>query len=411
MSASTWQQAWDLAQPRLQTIRETLPSFPRGHARVLRVGLLDAELLDAELLQILAEPVAKAIGLIHSSYGPRVKPELTLLVHLLLYKFSIWDLGTTYGAKLQNLRYDSPGAITSQHLSPSGLPQRTLCAHATATILIPYLHSRLHVYALSRAWPDAPSSDIRRKAWNVLTRLESIHSALNLANFMAFLCYGRYRTWADRLLRLRLVPSQSTSTRQVSYEFMNRQMVWHAFTEFLLFFLPLINTRVLRRRISRAVSQISSSKIVPSLIGIPLGMQEAPSIDKENSIKWRGKYWSLPENHCAICAEDGSFNIIDPRHEMYTPNPEPAADESPKYPIHTPYITSCLHQYCYVCLSERMLRAADDGERGWECLRCEALVLSADRFSGNGTTESGFENLDLDLASLESEDFLTTTSE
>lgn len=41
---------------------------------------------------------------------------------------------------------------------------------------------------------------------------------------------SRYRTIADRLLGLRLVPARLLTTRSVSYEFMNRQMVWHAFT-------------------------------------------------------------------------------------------------------------------------------------------------------------------------------------
>lgn len=40
----------------------------------------------------------------------------------------------------------------------------------------------------------------------------------------------RYRTIADRLLNMRLVPSRRLVKREVSYEFMNRQMVWHAFT-------------------------------------------------------------------------------------------------------------------------------------------------------------------------------------
>lgn len=41
---------------------------------------------------------------------------------------------------------------------------------------------------------------------------------------------SRYRTIADRLLGLRLVPARLLTTKSVSYEFMNRQMVWHAFT-------------------------------------------------------------------------------------------------------------------------------------------------------------------------------------
>lgn len=35
---------------------------------------------------------------------------------------------------------------------------------------------------------------------------------------------------ADRLLKMSLVPSRKLVKRDVSYEFMNRQMVWHAFT-------------------------------------------------------------------------------------------------------------------------------------------------------------------------------------
>ena len=40
----------------------------------------------------------------------------------------------------------------------------------------------------------------------------------------------RYRTMADRLVSMRLVSAKNLTNRQVSYEFMNRQMVWHSFT-------------------------------------------------------------------------------------------------------------------------------------------------------------------------------------
>jgi len=58
-----------------------------------------------------------------------------------------------------------------------------------------------------------------------------------------------------------------------------------------------------------------------------------------------------------------------------------------------------------------MLRSADDGEPAWECLRCEASVLSADRMEGNAAEGSHSDDLDLNSVSLESEDFLSTTSE
>lgn len=59
---------------------------------------------------------------------------------------------------------------------------------------MPYLYNRLRAHALSRAWPDTPSSDTRRMAWQMLTRLESTHALLGLLNFAAFLLNGRQVT-------------------------------------------------------------------------------------------------------------------------------------------------------------------------------------------------------------------------
>ena len=44
----------------------------------------------------------------------------------------------------------------------------------------------------------------------------------------------RFRTLADRIFGLRLISARRHFQREVSYEFMNRQMVWHAFTVRLL---------------------------------------------------------------------------------------------------------------------------------------------------------------------------------
>ena len=42
---------------------------------------------------------------VQSSLRARFDPELTLLIQLTLYKLSIWDIGASYGAKLQEI-YD-----------------------------------------------------------------------------------------------------------------------------------------------------------------------------------------------------------------------------------------------------------------------------------------------------------------
>lgn len=42
--------------------------------------------------------------------------------------------------------------------------------------------------------------------------------------------YRRYRTLVDRILGMRLIYAQRSITPNVSFEFLNRQLVWEAFT-------------------------------------------------------------------------------------------------------------------------------------------------------------------------------------
>ncbi|KAF7355442.1 hypothetical protein MSAN_01461000 [Mycena sanguinolenta] len=396
--------AWLSAQTRLAEIR-ALASNDAVSSRAIRVGKLDAELLDQELVQLLQDPISKAL------HSPQWKPELSLFIQLVLYKLSVWNTGATYGAKLQDLRYEVPNP--SGRLSPSGLPRRILLAHGALTVLVPYLHTRLRAHALSRAWPDAPSSDRRRKAWDILVSIESTHSLAALLSFIAFLWDGRFRTVADRLLNMRLVSPKRLVRRDVNYEFMNRQMVWHAFTEFLLFLLPLINARSIRRRLARVASQLTPTSI-SSLFFPPRPNDGKPTP--------RGKYWSLPQDQCAICAENASFSLnpSEPTNAFTTlaapsltqtspASTTPGSDtEPPLYPIHTPYAASCGDVYCYHCIAERMMRATDEeGGQRWECLRCGQRIDSADRLvaevSSAGSELSGSDydfSSDLDVTDL-----------
>ncbi|KAI6134973.1 Pex12 amino terminal region-domain-containing protein [Pisolithus croceorrhizus] len=374
-----WQEAWEAAQPAVSLIRGSLNADGTPSPRPLRVNQVDSELLDQQLVHLLCEPLQKALGIANAALRTRFEPELTLLVQVALYKFSVWNLGATYGAKLQGLAYGAPTGAKGP-LAPSGLRRRTLIIHGALTIFLPYCYSRLRTHALSRAWPDAPSSDKRRIAWRTLARLETTHALLALLNTIVFLWNGRYRSLADRFLRLSLVSARGKVTREVSYEFMNRQMVWHAFTEFLLFLLPLISPRALQRRFGKVVSRLALS-VLPS------------SSDKKPWQRKRGKYGALPSGQCAICADNAS-HTLDLGYSTNTPTSlapysssresisDPASvDEIPAFPIHTPYITSCGHLYCYYCISERMMRTVDEGsEVGWECLRCAEHVRSADRW-------------------------------
>jgi peroxin-2 len=140
---SVLEDAWSKVQPSLTGIREALASQELPHPRIIRVGQLDSELLDQELVHLLQEPVIKALSFVNVSFyyyldslntwksffhwqqatfRARFEAELHLLIQLTLYKLSIWNTGATYGAKLQDLRYVVSGGSSKRLSCTSLLP-------------------------------------------------------------------------------------------------------------------------------------------------------------------------------------------------------------------------------------------------------------------------------------------------
>lgn len=66
MASTLWNDAWERAQPSLGVIRENI-NARSPDPRIVRVGQLDSELLDQELVQLLQDPISKALGLISVS--------------------------------------------------------------------------------------------------------------------------------------------------------------------------------------------------------------------------------------------------------------------------------------------------------------------------------------------------------
>ena len=148
---------------------------------------------------------------------------------------------------------------------------------------------------------------------------------------------GHYRTLLDRVLRMRLVPPNRAVSREVSFEYLNRQLVWHAFTEFLLFILPLLKIGKWRRWWSRIVRKVRS--------------------DGGGGGEAVGELAFLPERTCAIC-----YKETDAESAGAAMSGGRATD------ITNPYeAVECGHVYCYVCLAGKI--ELEEGE-GWTCLRC-----------------------------------------
>eukprot|EP01027_Heterolobosea_sp_BB2_P016472 GEZU01023461.1.p1 GENE.GEZU01023461.1~~GEZU01023461.1.p1 ORF type:complete len:145 (+),score=15.39 GEZU01023461.1:168-602(+) len=117
---------------------------------------------------------------------------------------------------------------------------------------------------------------------------------------------------------MRLVYERPLMARQVSFEYMNRQLVWSGFAEMLLFLIPLINLEKMKRL----------------LLG---RMQRQVLLDES----------ALPLSACPICELN---------------------------PVQVPYITNCGHMYCYYCLKTALMTDSD-----FHCHRCGQKVTAMAR--------------------------------
>ncbi|CBQ67726.1 related to peroxisome assembly protein car1 [Sporisorium reilianum SRZ2] len=321
------------ASASIASIRSSLHRFPTPILKIQRVNQLDAELLDRELAELLLDPVKKALGSIRSTLPSDLEPELLLLLKLALFKLSIVDRGASYGSMLQNLKYRNEwahrGALQST-ARDQPLSRLQLALYPLLAIVAPYAGAKWQDHMTSLSYSDMPTHDARRVLWKLTDASQRVWSAVVLANFAVFLADGKFRSVADRLLGMRLTYAQRTMNRNVSFEFLNRQLVWHAFTEFLLFLLPLVRPKRLFRRLIKLPTHPKLLAVVwrflPLAISRRLGIKQdaagrtrfssqdvsmpvvkhivrtkptAETTDEKHSDI--GPYHHLPTEVCAIC--------------------------------------------------------------------------------------------------------------
>ena len=197
------------------------------------------------------------------------------------------------------------------------------------------------------------------------------HSIAAFASFLVFLINGRYRTLLDRILRMRLTPPSNQVSRQVSFEYLNRQLVWHAFTEFLLFVLPLVGVSRWRRWISRA--WMKTKHLVKN------------DGEEDGNMAITGELNFLPERTCAICYHDQNPTSTSEMEVMAVSGASGGVVGSAQTDVTNPYEASCGCVYCFVCIATRL--EAEEGE-GWICLRCGQQIVVCRPWSGDVIEQS-----------------------
>ncbi|KAL2130518.1 hypothetical protein VTI74DRAFT_6280 [Chaetomium olivicolor] len=343
-------------------------SSREGTRPAFRVGQVDAELLDEELVELLRGQVGDALKYVGGGHGAAGtnnpilhdwEDEISLALRAVLFKLTVWDHDATYGAALQNLKYtdarrDGPALV------PPSRWQKSL--YGLVTVGGRYLWAKWENWLMEQDDGfEGPGPRVQRLSrWT--STLSTMHAAAAFASFLVFLLHGRYRTLLDRVLRMRLAPPTSQVSREVSFEYLNRQLVWHAFTEFLLFVLPLVGINRWRRWLARTWRK--TKKIMSS--------GEGAGDEK------KGEYAFLPERTCAICYQDQ--NSATSESDLMAVASTGVVG-SAQTDITNPYeAIPCGCTYCFVCLATRIER--EEGE-GWSCLRCGELIRECKPWSGD----------------------------
>lgn len=374
-TASRLPQSLERLPPSLQTLAQSGLGFfksvqsPYGTRPAFRVGQVDAELLDEELLQLLKGQVGDALKYFGGHLTDDWSAEILAGLRLVLWKLSIWDRGTSYGASLQGLRYvDARQEHSKAGITGADPTQWQKIAYGVLTVGGRYGWQRLEDWLLEKEGGyEQPSRSIQR-----LSRLtqwfSTTHEVAALASFLVFLANGRYRTLVDRVLKLRLTPTSAHTNREVSFEYLNRQLVWHAFTEFLLFILPLVGISRWRRWLARLWKKGKA---------MVKGAKE-----EEDDTVGRGELGFLPERTCAICYRDQNPTSGMSEAEMLAASGSAGGViGSAQTDVTNPYeAIPCGCIYCFVCIAHRL--EAEEGE-GWTCLRCGEVVKECKPWSGD----------------------------
>ncbi|KAJ7011844.1 hypothetical protein NC653_002056 [Populus alba x Populus x berolinensis] len=202
---------------------------------ISRVNQFDAARLDIEMSAMLKEQLVKVFSLMKPGMLFQYEPELDAFLEFLIWRFSIWVDKPTPGNALMNLRYRDERAMDSIGKVRTGLegPGLTIAQkiwYCIATVGGQYTWARLQSFSAFRRWGDSEQRPLARRAWIFIQRIEGLYKAASFGNLLIFLYTGRFRNLIERVLQARLVYGSPNMNRAVSFEYMNRQLVWNEFS-------------------------------------------------------------------------------------------------------------------------------------------------------------------------------------
>ncbi|XP_046872973.1 peroxisome biogenesis factor 2 isoform X2 [Hypomesus transpacificus] len=207
---------------------------------VLRISQLDAFELDSALEQLLWSQFSQCFQNLGPGLLTPLEAELKVLLQMLVWRFSVYPGSFTVGQALLGLRFHNALSHAPRYRSLT-FRQRVglLLLGAGPRWLRERSHSLLRSLGADPGQGGARSEGLRKG----LGLLSGLVQTANLVNFLVFLRKGRHPSLSERILGVRAVFSRPPGARNVAFQYVNRELLWHGFAEFLIFLLPLVDMR------------------------------------------------------------------------------------------------------------------------------------------------------------------------
>nr|XP_057915526.1 peroxisome biogenesis factor 2 [Doryrhamphus excisus]XP_057915527.1 peroxisome biogenesis factor 2 [Doryrhamphus excisus]XP_057915528.1 peroxisome biogenesis factor 2 [Doryrhamphus excisus]XP_057915529.1 peroxisome biogenesis factor 2 [Doryrhamphus excisus] len=214
---------------------------------VLRISQLDSLELDSALEQLLWTQFSQCFQSFRPGLLTPLEPELKALLQILLWRFTLYPESTTVGQSILSLRYHNASSSSARYRP---LNRRQRLALLMLTVGPRWLQERSHSLRQFLGLTSGTSEGhgvFSQKALGIsLTLISGLARLASLLNFLVFLRKGQHPVLPERIIGAQAVFSKPNVTRDVTYQYMNRELLWHGFAEFLIFLLPLINARKLK---------------------------------------------------------------------------------------------------------------------------------------------------------------------
>eukprot|EP00009_Paramoeba_aestuarina_P003762 CAMPEP_0201513482 /NCGR_PEP_ID=MMETSP0161_2-20130828/5527_1 /ASSEMBLY_ACC=CAM_ASM_000251 /TAXON_ID=180227 /ORGANISM="Neoparamoeba aestuarina, Strain SoJaBio B1-5/56/2" /LENGTH=155 /DNA_ID=CAMNT_0047909715 /DNA_START=114 /DNA_END=578 /DNA_ORIENTATION=+ len=136
--------------------RKSLPSL-----RVFRVHQLDALSFDHEIMELMTQKLMRVFAFFTTDFVERFKPEITALLHLVVFRMSIWSSDCSYGQQIQNLVFaDARNSVQLRggpNITPPTAMQKLM--YAALTVGMTWVSARFDRHAGLSDWMHLPPTN------------------------------------------------------------------------------------------------------------------------------------------------------------------------------------------------------------------------------------------------------------